>query len=188
MPETGPWGQVGQRFHDAGINEDLHKGFYSGQKVLSGPPETALRPLAPATYDPHITQEGSADSGPHPYLLAQLPSAGEAGHSPHPTLTFCNQLHDTWKKTFLLLSLCLNLSPSCARNPEGAHSRMWSEKVPLPLPKGCLCWESLPYLPTRKAASLTNWRSRCRQSRSAKARPRTQLPLAALEAFTSQPF
>lgn len=53
-----------------------------------------LPSLSPAPASCHLSPShhpgGSAATRPHPHLLALLPSVGEAGLLPHPTLTFCN--------------------------------------------------------------------------------------------------
>ena len=63
------------------------------------------------------------------------------------------------------------------------HSRIWSEKVPLPSPKRMPELRIPSYPPAGKAASLSRPVSTI-QSRRSKARAQTQHPWARLKAFT----
>lgn len=146
------------------------KGCYSGQKVLSGPPGTALSVPEPAPI-------GSAETGPHPHLLAQLRSAGQPRCPPYPPLTFCSQLHDTGENNlppsvFVPQSISIGCAPT---SPEGVHSRTWSKKVPVPSPKR-MRELGVPPLPANWTGRLAYKLGSTTRRRRAKARPRHSSP------------
>lgn len=146
-----------------------------------GLPSPYPRPLAPWPPKPFASPRRVSWTGPHPHLLAGLPSAGEAGPPPS-SLTSCYCLHDNGEKTFSHVSVPQSVSIGFSSNPERERSRMQSEKVPLLTPKKMLRWESFPYPPTGKAASLSKLVSTVRGAGGPKPGPRSQLPLAHLKA------
>lgn len=167
LPGTGPWGQVGQRFHDAGINEARTTACYSGQRrcCLGRRPGTVLsvpKPLAPATRpSPHPGEGGLRQDPAHICCSAALCGGSWAPSTSN--FNLCHQFHDKGDPSSRLCALAVS---RLSQEPQGGAFKSGGQEGPFALTPEGDCVGSLPYPPPGKAASLSKLASVIQGERS----------------------